>query len=80
MKILGVTYKVGDRVRVKNIKDPGKKVQDRDLNGRIGHLVPKHKDIPFGIVGIILDPKKGDNRYEKINVKAGEFEAAANEK
>lgn len=78
-KIKRVTFKVGDKIRVVNITDPGEKIQDRDLNGRTGVLTKRFVNNPHGYIGAILDPVKGSNFSEKINLARGEFEHLTNE-
>lgn len=69
-------YKIGTRVRIKNIVDPGPKNQDGDLNGKVGRLVPKFAEIPYGVVGIYVAPERigGQKISVKANLNAGEFE------
>lgn len=79
MKINGNRYEVGQRVKICNIVDPGKKMQDRNLNGRFGSLSPKFRGIPFGDVGIYLEPlpvRSGQRPQpvERINILKNEFE------
>ncbi len=74
MIIKGTIYKVGERVRIKGIKDPGKKNQDRDLNGRVGYLAHRYRDIPFGDVGVLLDRIGREDKPLRVNILAHEFE------
>ena len=63
IKKLGPKFKIGDRVMIKGIVDPGDKLQDSDLNGMTGKLVKKFAFIPYGQVGIKLDRQDKDGMY-----------------
>jgi len=73
MYIGNVDYKMGRKVIIKGIVDPGEKLQDEDLNGRTGRLAPKFKHIPFGQVGIYVKGHKGAPDT-MVNVMLSEFE------
>ncbi len=73
MKIGSREYKMGTKIRVKGIVDPGDKLQDADLNGRKGYLVPKHPHITFGTIGVVLEKTKTDPET-RANLKLNEFE------
>lgn len=61
------TKRIGMRVVLTGIEDPGSKLQDADMNGMTGKLVKKFKYIPFGQVGIVLDKQDSSGIY-KANI------------
>lgn len=69
MHIDGEFYRHGERVRIKNIKGGG----DEDLNGQIGIVTYRDPKIPFGCIGVFLEPKKSGIRV-RANLCWNEFE------
>lgn len=68
IRVDGREYREGQAVLIQNIKDPGPKMSDRDLNGKIGKLTEKFPDIPFGVVGVYITGK--DRTGQKIQIRA----------